>query len=149
MKIILSNEFKTRSLGAHMAHSAQIGDVITLAGPLGAGKTSFARGFIEALTDVSDVPSPTYTLVQTYAAREFEIWHCDLYRLNTSEDILELGLLEAFEEAVCLIEWPGKMGRYHPKDCKSVQIDFQDQGRIATLSGWSPEFETMLKADFK
>lgn len=141
----LKDDAATRLLGAQLAKSVSIGDVIALTGDLGAGKTTLARGFIQALTGADDVPSPTYTLVQTYEAEVFEIWHCDLYRLNRPDDVLELGLLEAFDEAVCLIEWPDKAGGYLPKNCKSIHIEFEGEGRLVTFKNW-PDISKVLKS---
>ncbi len=91
------------------------GDVILLSGDVGAGKTHFARCLILSLLDTpEDVPSPTYTLVQTYPGRNTEIWHADLYRLASPGEIVELGLTEAMVEAICLIEWPDRLGDLAP-----------------------------------
>jgi len=137
----VTDETAMRALGAKIAGKLRIGDVIALHGDLGAGKTSLARGLIRALTDEDHIPSPTYTLVQTYEAPEFDIWHCDMYRLDSPEDCLELGLLDAFEEAVCLIEWPDKIGDYLPKTAKHIDITFDGDGRLVTLGGWENRFE--------
>lgn len=144
MRIQLKDDAATRRLGARLAHGVRAGDVIALTGGLGAGKTTFARGFIQAITDATDVPSPTYTLVQTYEAIDFEIWHCDLYRLARADDVLELGLLDAFEDAVCLIEWPDKASGYLPENAKSIHIEFEGDGRVVTVKNW-PEISKVLK----
>ncbi len=107
----------TRDLAQNLARVAKPGDVIALSGDLGAGKTEFARAFIRALTDPEeDVPSPTFTLVQTYEADAAEIWHFDLYRLEHPEDVFELGIEDALADAISLIEWPDRMGTYIPRD---------------------------------
>jgi len=129
------------ALGAKIAKVLHPGDVVALRGDLGAGKTTLARGIIRALTDEQNIPSPTYTLVQIYEAAAFEIWHCDMYRLERPADSLELGLLDAFEDAVCLIEWPDRLGEYLPETAKGIDITFDGEGRTVTLRGWENRFE--------
>lgn len=91
------------------------GDVILMTGDVGAGKTHFARALIQSLlTEPEDVPSPTFTLVQTYDTPSAQIWHADLYRLTSSSEIEELGLTDAFDTAICLIEWPDRLGDLRP-----------------------------------
>jgi len=86
------SEAAMHALAARLAPLLKAGDVVALQGGLGAGKTTFARGLISALMGQdTDVPSPTYTLVQTYMAGDLAIWHFDLYRLETPEEIVELG----------------------------------------------------------
>jgi len=107
----------THGLAQCLARVAKPGDVIALSGDLGAGKTEFARAFIRALTEPDeDVPSPTFTLVQTYESETLEICHFDLYRLEHPEDVFELGIEDALHDAVSLIEWPDRMGTYIPRD---------------------------------
>ena len=96
-----------RTVGDHLG----VGDVIYLKGDLGAGKTTFARALIQHLTASTEpVPSPTFTLVQTYDTPRFDIAHYDLYRLETPEDCLELGIMEAVTMGPLLIEWPDRLG---------------------------------------
>jgi len=113
----------THELAQCLARVAKAGDVIALSGDLGAGKTEFARAFIRTLTDPDeDVPSPTFTLVQTYEGDGPEIWHFDLYRLEHPEDVFELGIEEALHDAISLIEWPDRMGSYIPRDRLEVRL---------------------------
>lgn len=92
------------------------GDVVLLEGAVGAGKTHLARALIHAvLLQDEDVPSPTFTLVQTYDTRNGTLWHSDLYRLSSTFEIEELGLIDAFADAICLIEWPDRLGELTPK----------------------------------
>jgi len=101
------SETETTGLAARIAGIAAAGDVLALDGPLGAGKTAFARGFIRALTRPDeDVPSPTFTLVQLYDAGPIPIYHFDLYRIEDAAELDELGLEEAFADGITLIEWP-------------------------------------------
>lgn len=113
----------TEALGVRLAALLQVGDVVFLQGDLGAGKTTFARGVVMALNpDAQDVTSPTYNLVHVWDGADFAIWHADLYRLEQAHDVEELGLVDAFEEAVSLIEWPDRMGAYAPQDRLDVMF---------------------------
>lgn len=99
------------------------GDAVLLAGDVGAGKTHFARAAIRSMTPRREqVPSPSYTLVQTYQGRTGEIWHADLYRLGDASELVELGLEEAFETAVVFVEWPERLGGLAPPP--ALRIDF-------------------------
>lgn len=116
IKIELAGLKSTQDLAKRIALLAQSGDVIALSGDLGAGKTEFARAFIRHLTDPNEeVPSPTFTLVQTYDGQNGEIWHLDLYRINTPEEVLELGIEEVMQDVIMVVEWPEKMGQYLPR----------------------------------
>jgi tRNA threonylcarbamoyladenosine biosynthesis protein TsaE len=111
----------TEALAARIAALARTRDVIALEGPLGAGKTAFARFFIAALARaegraVEEVPSPTFTLVQTYMFARFTVFHFDLYRISDPRETLELGLEDALVDGVTLIEWPEKLGALLPDD---------------------------------
>lgn len=112
IEIELPDLATTRALGAALGAALRPGDLVALTGDLGAGKSELARAAIRARLAMPDleVPSPTFTLVQTYEAPDLEIWHVDLYRLERPGDALELGLEEAFADAAMLIEWPGRLG---------------------------------------
>jgi tRNA threonylcarbamoyladenosine biosynthesis protein TsaE len=99
----------TAALARRLAPFLRGGDTILLEGGLGAGKSHFARALVRALTGETEVPSPTYTLVQTYPGPDCEVWHADLYRLADPGEVAELGLLEAFETAIALVEWPERL----------------------------------------
>lgn len=121
--IQLPTEESTAALGRAMAGVLRPGDTILLEGHIGAGKTAFARAFIRAhLGDAEDVPSPTFTLVQTYETDICEIWHCDLYRLTQPEEVMELGLDDALTEGICLIEWPDRLGSLRPVDALTMSF---------------------------
>ncbi len=117
-----SDEAETIAFGKKLARIAQKGDVFLLNGTLGMGKTTLSRAFIQELTKAVEVPSPTFTLVQTYEAEKFEIYHFDLYRLKSEEEIFEIGMEEAMYDGVSLIEWPEKMGGYLPKKAFILKI---------------------------
>ncbi|HEY3911865.1 MAG TPA: tRNA (adenosine(37)-N6)-threonylcarbamoyltransferase complex ATPase subunit type 1 TsaE [Stellaceae bacterium] len=134
----LPHEAATAALAARIAGQARPGDVIALRGDLGAGKTSFARAFIRARGDADeDVPSPTFTLVQTYQAGTVAIWHFDLYRLGAAEEAWELGIEEAFAAGISLIEWPERLGALMPPRRLEIALSFgeRSQARRATCTG--------------
>jgi tRNA threonylcarbamoyladenosine biosynthesis protein TsaE len=133
----LPDENATSALAARLAAAARAGDVIALQGELGVGKTSFARAFIRARGGNEAVPSPTFTLVQTYDLPGAAIWHFDLYRLRAAEEAWELGIEDAFHDGISLIEWPERLGPMLPKRHLRVALDFtaMPSARRATLSG--------------
>ncbi len=113
----------THGLAQRLAALAKPGDAIALCGDLGVGKTEFARAFIRHLTDADEeVPSPTFTLVQTYEGASGDIWHFDLYRIEQPEEALELGLEDALHDAIVLIEWPEKLGALIPRHRLDVRL---------------------------
>src|SRR5215212_8444368 len=116
--IVLANEQATRRLAVDVASILKAGDLVTLSGDLGAGKTAFARALIRHLAgdEKLDVPSPTFTLVQTYALPRFTVVHADLYRVSHSGELAELGVDEAAETAVVLLEWPDRAEDALPAD---------------------------------
>ena len=136
LTLSIANEAELLALGASLIPQLSAGQTVCLIGGLGAGKTTLVRGMIQSVLGDIDVPSPTYTLVQTYEMPEFELWHCDMYRLDRPEDGYELGLIDAFEEAVCLIEWPDKLGELIPDDAMRIEIAFDGEGRKVTLAGF-------------
>ena len=115
------------------------GSAVLLSGPIGAGKTHLARGIIQALLPShEDIPSPTYTLVQSYDTGDFEIWHADLYRLADSSELVELGLDEAFDTSIVIIEWPDRL----PADMvptTAISIEIRLKGEIRSLVVSAPE----------
>lgn len=110
-EIPLIDEAATSSLGARLARVLRLGDFLALTGPLGAGKTTLARGLIRAWTGDPDLeaPSPTFTLAQIYEGPGGALWHMDLYRLKSPEEALEIGLEEALATALCVVEWPERL----------------------------------------
>ena len=132
--VYLPDELATARLGATIAGSLGAGDVVALSGPLGAGKTALARGAIARLTGRAEAPSPTFTLVETYEAENFPLFHFDLYRLEKAEDVWELGLEEALE-GVCLIEWPERIEALLPAGTLLVRLSMDGEGRRALVRG--------------
>lgn len=129
--IFLPDAKATTAFAHRVAPHLKAGDCLLLSGGIGAGKTHFARALIQArLGRQEDVPSPTYTLVQTYEDTDPEIWHADLYRLTQADDVLELGLDDAFSDAITLIEWPDRLGGLAPADALHLTFETLDDGRI-------------------
>lgn len=136
-RIVLPDAQASLALGARLAGDLTPGQALMLSGGLGAGKTTLARGLIAAWTGIEeDAPSPTYTLVQTYDGPKGPLWHVDLYRLDDPEAAFELGLEDAFVEALCVIEWPERLGPYRPQDRLEVTLTPDGAGRIADCSGY-------------
>lgn len=126
--IPLSSPDQTAGLARHLGPKLRAGDTILLSGDVGAGKTHFARALIKSLLAVpEDVPSPTFTLVQTYeSAGGTEIWHADLYRLTDASEIEELGLIAAMTDSISLIEWPDRLGTQAPRDALDITLRAAD-----------------------
>ena len=149
-RIDLTDESRTLRLARALAPHLRPGDVLALSGEIGAGKSVFARALIKARLAAlgldEDVPSPTFTLVQTYRAGDLEIWHSDLYRLTDPDEVVELGLDDAFGTALCLIEWPDRLGTLLPAG--ALALDFapgaDDGARILTLSSTDPAWAGRL-----
>lgn len=137
--VYCKDEAETSAFARKLSSFARKGDVFALYGTLGMGKSVLARGFIQSLTGAKEVPSPTFTLVQSYEAPQFEIYHFDLYRLKSAEEIFELGMEEALYEGVCLIEWPDKMGAYLPKTCFNITIMPSENGRKISITSASED----------
>ncbi len=123
------SEDSTKKLAKKISLLAKRGDVFALYGTLGVGKSVFAREFVKTLTSETDVPSPTFTIVQMYEAQDFDIYHFDMYRLKSPEEVFELNFEEAVSESVCLIEWPEKIGSYIPSKTIKVFIKHKEGGR--------------------
>jgi tRNA threonylcarbamoyladenosine biosynthesis protein TsaE len=132
----LSTPDDTDHLGQTLARFAQAGDCFLLRGDIGAGKSALARAFIrQCLGPDTEVPSPTFTLVQIYdLPADTEIWHADLYRLTDTQEAVELGLTDAFSDQICLIEWPEILGNLVPSDALDIELSAGRDAHHATLT---------------
>ncbi len=119
------NLFQLQKLAESFASAAQKQDIFALSGDLGSGKTTFARYFINYFTK-SDVSSPTFNLVNLYDTENFTIWHFDLYRLKHLEEVYELGIEDAFNEGVTILEWPEIISNILPKNTIYINIRASD-----------------------
>ncbi len=135
-QISVKDEAAMLALGAQLGRALRAGDTVALIGGLGAGKTTLVRGLVQVALPRETVPSPTYTLVQTYELPNYELWHCDLYRLEHPDEAYELGLIDAMGEAACILEWPDRLGALLPDDAMTIEIGFEGEGRQVKLTGW-------------
>ena len=146
-RIPLPDETATDALARRCAARARPGDTFLLEGEIGAGKSHFARAFIRArLGAETEVPSPTFTLMQTYGPEE-AIWHVDLYRLADTGELVELGLDEALGRAICLIEWPDRLGDLRPRDAAILHFSVSGAGRDLAVDGPATLLQRLGLAD--
>ncbi len=146
----LESETATSAFAERLAPCLRPGDTLLLSGPIGAGKTHFARSLIRARLKSAgrdeDVPSPTYTLVQTYSDGDVEIWHADLYRLSHPDELIELGLDDAFLSSIVLVEWPDRLGSEAPRG--ALHLDFRsgptDRSRSLSISSEDARWQDLI-----
>lgn len=136
-RVLLPNEDATAALAARLTDILGPGDMVALRGDLGAGKSALSRALIRAVTDPdAEVPSPTFTLVQTYETEIGPIWHFDLYRLSGPDEVFELGWDEARNEALLLVEWPDRLGPLLPPDRLDITLNHDGpDARLAIVQG--------------
>ena len=134
MTIFISHsEQETSTFAAQFAKTLKVGDIIALHGTLGVGKTAFTRGVIQSLIGEKEVPSPTFTLLQTYETPNFDIYHFDMYRLKSPQEAYEIGIEDAFAEGVSFIEWPDKIKGVLPRKHTDIFFEIKDDTRVITI----------------
>ena len=138
--MILQDEEETARLGAALAALASPGDVITLSGPLGVGKTALARGFLAALGQEGEVPSPSFAIVQPYEDVDPPVWHVDLYRIEDPSELEELGL-DSAAAAVMLVEWPERAGEAAWAGALRLSLEFGRNGERILTAEVPPSWE--------
>ena len=148
--IFLPDAGATDRFGEALAQSLKPGDTILLAGQIGAGKTCLARAAISALhvrmgQPAPEVPSPTFTLVQSYELPGIQVWHADLYRLTEASEVTELGLEEAFGTDIVLVEWPDRLQEV-PDGALALSFEVQDDGRQVALRSTSGRWQDRISA---
>ena len=152
VRITLGSPDETTQLARWLGKRLGPGDTILLEGQIGAGKSHFCRGLIQArlaaLGRAEDVPSPTFTLVQVYDAGPVELWHADLYRLTSPDDVMELGLEEAFDTAICLVEWPDRLGAARPGGALTLRLfpGAAETVRVAEFAARAARWTPVLSA---
>ena len=125
----------TETLAARIAAGLRPGCVVALKGELGTGKTTLARAILRAMGVSEHVPSPTFTLVQSYDTAQGMVFHFDLYRVRDARELDELGFDEALDQGIVLMEWPERAEGRSPSDMLTVALAIDSGGRSATVSG--------------
>lgn len=145
VSLVLEDEEQARDFGLRLGAALQPGMTLLLEGPVGAGKSHIARSAIRAMAGAMiDVPSPTFTLVQSYDTPKAEVWHADLYRLTDPGEIEELGLADAMGRDIVLIEWPDRLGSYRPSDGITLTLSDHGEGRLLRIQGAGASFLAAL-----
>ena len=139
--MILADEEATTAFGQTLAAKLKAGDVVTLSGPLGVGKTALVRGLLAALGHEGEVPSPSFAIVQPYDELGLPVWHVDLFRLDDPSELEELGL-ESASDGALLIEWPEKAGQGAWPDALRLTLEFADAGARRLTASVPPSWQS-------
>lgn len=139
--MILADERETDELGARIAEALRPGDVVTLSGPLGVGKTALARGILAALGHQGDVPSPSFAIVQPYEELDPAVWHVDLFRIEDAGELDELGL-DSAADGVLIVEWPEKAGSRVWPQALGLSLDFDEGGARRLTAKVPPSWQS-------
>ena len=131
----LKDEAATLALGKKLSKVLRVGDVITLSGPLSAGKTTLVRGLLGALGHKGEVPSPSFAIVQPYESLKPPVWHVDLYRIDDPSDLAELGLEDIMDDGVLIIEWPEHAGADLWPEALALALNVGEDGARALTAG--------------
>ena len=148
LDLLLPHLKATRNLANALAPLLRPGDVVTLEGSIGIGKTTFIRALLEALGCIEEVPSPTFNLLHTYELGSVTFWHFDLFRIERLTDVYELGIEDALENGICLIEWPKIMAKLLPAERLELEFFYQkEQSRRVTLRGYGTWKQRLRKVE--
>lgn len=147
----MSSPLETCDFARNLGGKLSRGHVLLLHGGIGSGKTHFSRCLIQSiLNQPEDIPSPTFTLVQTYDTKKGDVWHADLYRLSHPDEVIELGLFDAFSDAICLVEWPDRLVDITPENALNLHFETTaiDETRNISLT-WSNLAWTAILKDLE
>ena len=142
-KVVIKSQKQMADLAAEIAAKSEVGDVVALKGTLGAGKSFFAKSFINALREKlgekpCEVLSPTFNLVYSYDTKKGEVFHFDLYRLKSADELENIGFFDALKNGICLIEWPEIAADFLKKNCLEIEIkikeDLGEEGREVLIN---------------
>ena len=139
--MILGDMAATDAAGRLLAERIRAGDVVTLSGPLGVGKTSLARAILAGLGHAGEVPSPTFAIVQPYEALEPPVWHADLYRIEDPSELNEIGL-DTAAEGVLMVEWPERAGEGAWPEALRLTLDFAPDGARRLTAQVPPSWQS-------
>jgi tRNA threonylcarbamoyladenosine biosynthesis protein TsaE len=153
MSLLVHDESEMLELGDRLARSCHNAIVVYLRGPLGAGKTTLVRGFMHGISYTGVVKSPTYTLIEPYEVGEMRLYHLDLYRIETAQELAYLGLRELHDgKTIMLVEWPERGAGFLPPADLILEIEYAAEGRRLSLIAPTPAGEAVAKvlasADF-
>jgi len=148
LRVALPDLAASEALAARLAPLLKQGDALLLSGDLGAGKTTFARALLRQGGVTGDVPSPTFTLVQSYETPALVLYHFDLYRLKQPEEIEEIGFDEALADGAVLVEWPEKAASFMPREALRLTFGMEPSGQrfvaIEMTPAWGARMEVVL-----
>ncbi|MCT4508847.1 MAG: tRNA (adenosine(37)-N6)-threonylcarbamoyltransferase complex ATPase subunit type 1 TsaE [Tepidibacter sp.] len=147
--IYLKNEQETSEIGYRLGQLLNKGDVVCLIGDLGAGKTTITKSIAKALEVDDYITSPTFTIVNEYDGR-YSLYHFDVYRISSSEDMYEIGFEEyVYGEGICIIEWANLIEDILPDEYINIELNYKDDGREMILTAYGKHYENIVKEIIK
>ncbi|CAH2211925.1 tRNA (adenosine(37)-N6)-threonylcarbamoyltransferase complex ATPase subunit type 1 TsaE [Tepidibacter aestuarii] len=148
-KIYLKNEQETSEIGYRLGQLLNKGDVVCLIGDLGAGKTTITKSIARALEVDDYITSPTFTIVNEYDGK-YSLYHFDVYRISSSEDMYEIGFEEyLYGDGICIIEWANLIEDILPDEYMNIELNYKDEGREMIITPHGKHYENIVKEIIK